>query len=243
MAQTNNQSKLKEKKGEQTPIKLEDLAYIREIFMEFSDNKQTISYKRIEPLLKNLGINIIESELLMLLERLDQRCNRDMIPFPDFIRALDQTIQSVHKEDECRSTFKVLDVAQDGTIDMNDIQTVLHNMGHNCSERELDQLLKVVQVGNNRRINYEAFESLVKEKLSQLPDVPVAVKPSSELSQPQIKSTVTTKSSVIQVVPASRSNSTRKDSVKKSLSKRLQNGSSSQRSKTRVETTKSSKSK
>merc|ERR1719168_559643 len=99
-------------------------AEFKEAFDEFDkDGSGTISTKELLGVMRSMGQNPTEDELLALVMEVD--INGDgTIDFDEFLGMMKQKANEADQESDLREAFKIFDKDKDGYIDLKELKTV-----------------------------------------------------------------------------------------------------------------------
>ncbi|KAJ8309339.1 hypothetical protein KUTeg_014213 [Tegillarca granosa] len=166
----------------------------RETFNLFDDDGGgTISTDELGEVMKRLGQNPSKRELDDLIAEVDQDGNGE-VDFDEFLQLMAKKLKGMDIEEEIREAFKVFDTQESGkikfrqafelfdedgggTIDADELGTVMRSLGENPTEEELAELImevdedeflgmmaKKLKDGTSEEAIREAFQIFDKEK-------------------------------------------------------------------------------
>mmetsp|Transcript_30605 Transcript_30605/g.39246 ORF Transcript_30605/g.39246 Transcript_30605/m.39246 type:complete len:144 (+) Transcript_30605:251-682(+) len=136
----------------------EQLAELKEAFCLFDkDSDGAITPKELSAVLRSLGMNLTEAELLDIINVVDAD-GRGTIDFHGFITIMSKRNREIDSEEEILEAFKVLDKDGNGVIRATEVRFVLTNFG--LSDGEVDEL----NIDDNGSINYEEFVKMMMSK-------------------------------------------------------------------------------
>lgn len=79
-----------------------------------------------------------------------------MLDYSDFLDAYAKHFTSKKNEErEIREAFRVFDRNDNGTIDANELKIIVTTKGERLSESEAKSLIKIAEVDNQGKIDYE----------------------------------------------------------------------------------------
>ena len=128
-------------------------------------------------LLRSLGHNPSERELADVLdpEGLDVRVGRFQRPvqewrfyldFDNFLKLMGLLKPPWGPEEEkaeLRGAFKALDQDGDGFLSASELRNVLTSMGEPLTDKEVDEMFRLVDINNDGKLNFEEFYEMTKQ--------------------------------------------------------------------------------
>ncbi|ESP03377.1 hypothetical protein LOTGIDRAFT_137402, partial [Lottia gigantea] len=135
------------------------ISEIRELFRIFDKNHDnTISSNELGKVLKCMGMQMSDEEIGMYMEELDKEGN-GRIEYREFHSFMQEELKKAedpaHREQAVRSAFKVFDKESDGLIELSEFKSTMKTLGEPLTDEELDDMLKIVNVTEDGKINYE----------------------------------------------------------------------------------------
>ncbi|XP_023338541.1 neo-calmodulin [Eurytemora carolleeae] len=136
-------------------------AEFKEAFDEFDkDGSGTISTKELLGVMRSMGQNPTEDELLALVMEVD--LNGDgTIDFPEFLEMMKQKSSEADQEADLKEAFKIFDRDKDGFIDMKELKKVANMLGAMLSKEEVDDFMKEADVDGNGKLDYDEFVKMM----------------------------------------------------------------------------------
>lgn len=136
-------------------------AEFKEAFDEFDkDGSGTISTKELLGVMRSMGQNPTEDELLALVMEVD--LNGDgTIDFPEFLEMMKQKSSEADQEADLKEAFKIFDRDKDGFIDMKELKKVANMLGAMLSKEEVDEFMKEADVDGNGKLDYDEFVKMM----------------------------------------------------------------------------------
>lgn len=69
---------------------------------------------------------------------------------------------------ECQDVFSMFDKDGDGTIDAEELHTVMRSLGQDPSEAEIKQLIETVDLDKNGTIEFEEFCTMIADRQQRI---------------------------------------------------------------------------
>lgn len=137
---------------------------IKEAFQVFDkDNDGFITIKELATVMRSLGHNPTETELLDLIQQYD-RDGSGTIDFAEFFELMTKKMKDVELEEELIETFKVLDRDGNGLLSGHELKAVLGVVGIVLTDAEIDDLIKQADIDCDGVINYQEFVKMMSAK-------------------------------------------------------------------------------
>jgi len=136
-------------------------AEFKEAFDEFDkDGSGTISTKELLGVMRSMGQNPTEDELLALVMEVD--LNGDgTIDFPEFLEMMKQKSSEADQEADLKEAFKIFDRDKDGFIDMKELKKVANMLGATLSKEEVDEFMREADIDGNGKLDYDEFVKMM----------------------------------------------------------------------------------
>jgi len=145
------------------PMNRDDLliAEFKEAFNEFDkDGSGTISTKELLSVMRSMGQNPTEDELLALVMEVD--INGDgTIDFEEFLGMMKQKANEADQESDLREAFKIFDRDKDGFIDLKELKTVATMLGSMLTKEEVEEFMREADVDGNGKLDYDEFVKMM----------------------------------------------------------------------------------
>merc|ERR1719288_697635 len=135
---------------------------LKEAFDEFDkDGSGTITTKELLPVLRSIGQNPTEDEILGLVIEYD--VNGDgTIDFDEFIEMMSRhTAETVDQTAEMKEAFKIFDRDGNGYIDFKELKTVITRMGEPLSDKEAEEIFRVADLNGDGKLDYDEFVQMI----------------------------------------------------------------------------------
>lgn len=145
----------------------EELKEYRQVFDMFdADRSGAIGLEELERAIMNLGMDLKQIDVEMLMKEADKRGNQQ-IDFDEFCEVMKATSEKTQSWNEViKECFKVFDRNESGSISRDDFEFVLSELGEIRNIKLIDDLFKEYDVDNDGFIDFDEFAYLVKEYLT-----------------------------------------------------------------------------
>jgi len=136
-------------------------AEFKEAFDEFDkDGSGTISTRELLGVMRSMGQNPTEDELLALVMEVD--INGDgTIDFQEFLGMMKQKANEADQESDLKEAFKIFDRDKDGYIDMKELKKVANMLGATLTKEEVDEFMREADVDGNGKLDYDEFVKMI----------------------------------------------------------------------------------
>ena len=144
-----------------TNLSKEQIAEFREAFDIFDyDGDGCITIKELGIVMRSLGQNISEKELIEMIIELDE--NGDgVIEFKEFLFLMTRKMKKALTENEFLEAFKDFDKDGNGLISSHEFRIVMTRLGHNLSEEQIEEMIREADEDYDGFINYEEFSKML----------------------------------------------------------------------------------
>lgn len=143
-------------------FKEQDIDEFRECFYLFARSGQITSLDELTVIMRSLGLSPTIQELTNYLKKKGGKMS-----FADFLEIMHQHSKVENLPDEVIDAFKASDMLHKGTVPAKQLRHLLQNWGEGLSYREVDNIFREANVGNNGVIRYADF---VKIACAPVPD-------------------------------------------------------------------------
>lgn len=126
------------------------------------DGDGTIKSKEVGTVMRALGLNPTESEVVDLLNEVDE--GNGLIDFPEFLVIMARMVDDGDDESELLEAFRNFDKERTKKISMDVFRNVVMNMGEKINEDELNEFIESVDLDPHGDIEYEELVKLILTK-------------------------------------------------------------------------------
>ena len=146
----------------------QQIAEYKEAFNAFDKNGDgTITGAELEEIIKSLGLNPSKDEVRDMLNELDVD-QSGSIDFTEFVTLMAKQSQGKETEEELLEAFKVFDKDGNGNISATELKTVMHNLGENLSDADIEEMIREADLDGDGEINYNEFVKMMKSDKEKL---------------------------------------------------------------------------
>ena len=133
------------------------IAEFKQAFDEFDkDGSGAISTKELLGVMRSMGQNPTEDELLALVMEVD--INGDgTLDFPEFLEMMKQKANEGNQSDDLKEAFRIFDQDRDGYIDMKELKKVTMMLGTMLTKEEVAEFMGEADVDGNGKLDYNEF--------------------------------------------------------------------------------------
>ena len=124
------------------------------------DGDGSISTHELATVMRSLGMNPTNQELIQLIEEVDADGN-GTLDFTEFLTLMNQNMKEAVTKEELMDTFRVLDLDGNGEITAVELRHVLTSIGEKLTEKEMDGLILEADVDGDGTINFEEFANMM----------------------------------------------------------------------------------
>ena len=127
------------------------------------DGDGTITTKELGTVMRSLGQNPTEAELMDMINEVDADGN-GTIDFPEFLTMMARKMKDTDSEEEILEAFKVFDKDGNGFISAAELRHIMTNLGEKLTDEEVDEMIREADVDGDGQINYEEFVKMMMSK-------------------------------------------------------------------------------
>ena len=142
----------------------EQIAEFKEAFSLFDkDGDGTITTKELGTVMRSLGQNPTEAELMDMIHEVDADGN-GTIDFPEFLTMMARKMKDTDSAEEIKEAFKVFDKDGNGFISAAELRHIMTNLGEKLTDEEVDEMIREADVDGDGQINYDEFVDMMMSK-------------------------------------------------------------------------------
>ncbi|KAL7480051.1 hypothetical protein ACHAW6_005760 [Cyclotella cf. meneghiniana] len=153
----------------------EQIAEFKEAFSLFDkDGDGTITTKELGTVMRSLGQNPTEAELMDMINEVGLSFVFDILPidsdgngtidFPEFLTMMARKMKDTDSEEEILEAFKVFDKDGNGFISAAELRHIMTNLGEKLTDEEVDEMIREADIDGDGQINYEEFVKMMMSK-------------------------------------------------------------------------------
>jgi len=126
-------------------------------------NLGTITTKELGTVMRSLGQNPTEAELMDMIQEIDADGSGN-IDFPEFLTMMARKMKDTDSEEEILEAFKVFDKDGNGFISAAELRHIMTNLGEKLTDEEVDEMIREADIDGDGQINYEEFVKMMMSK-------------------------------------------------------------------------------
>jgi len=132
-------------------------AEFKEAFDEFDkDGSGTISTKELLQVMRSIGQNPTEDEILELVMESD--LNGDgTIDFQEFLEMMKRKSSETDQTEALKEAFKIFDKNRNGYIEARELRAVTTTLGQTLSDEEFNEFWQEADQNHDGKLDYEEF--------------------------------------------------------------------------------------
>lgn len=123
------------------------------------DGDGTIKSKEVGTVMRALGLNPSESEVIDLVNEVDE--GNGLIDFPEFLVIMARKADDIDAQTELLESFRNFDKDGSKKISMEVFKNIVMNMGEKINEDELNEFIDAVDFDPHADIEYEELVKLI----------------------------------------------------------------------------------
>merc|ERR1711992_416621 len=148
----------------QSMSELQRLEFKQEFDKVKKDGSGTITTKELLPILRSIGQNPTEDEILNLV--IEYGVNGDgTIDFDEFLDMMKKVSKDLDQTVEIREAFKIFDRDGNGYIDSKELKQVVTRMGHVLTSAEADEFMKEADLDGDGKLDYNEFVAMMMQSI------------------------------------------------------------------------------
>lgn len=142
----------------------DQLNELKEAFAIYDlDGDGSISTRELGLVMRALGLNPTEAEILNFISALD--IDKDgKLSFEEFAPLMSEKIKEIDSENDIVGAFKVFDIEGKGFITAHELRHVMTNLGEKLTEKEVNEMVREADIDGDGVINYEDFVKTMMSK-------------------------------------------------------------------------------
>lgn len=134
---------------------------LRAIFDYYDvDGNGAISIKELGDMMKSLGKDVTESELLDLMEEID-RDGTGSISFDEFQAMSRKFVTDDPKPEELEQIFRMFDSSCTGYFTATNLKTLINLLGEEATDDDINEMINIADVDNDGKVSEEDFITLM----------------------------------------------------------------------------------
>jgi len=133
------------------------------VLIIFLNKTGTITTKELGTVMRSLGQNPTEAELVDMIQEIDADGN-GTVDFPEFLTMMARKMKDTDSEEEILEAFKVFDKDGNGFISAAELRHIMTNLGEKLTDEEVDEMIREADVDGDGQINYEEFVKMMMSK-------------------------------------------------------------------------------
>ena len=150
--------------GDNSYLSEETKADYMDAFNMFDTNHDgTINSQKMGEIMRKLGINPTEQQLLQLIENVSKSGNKK-ITFDDFVDLMEQRNKEDDNEVEIINAFRIFDKENNGLISNEELFHIIRTFGETLTDKEIEDIISEADVDGDGYINYEEFVRMMTAK-------------------------------------------------------------------------------
>ena len=139
----------------------EKIAEFRTAFGLFDkEGTNKLSIKELTSALTFLKLEPQEKDVKEMLKKVDKD-GKGNIGFTEFLELLYDKMNDDDPKSQMMETFRIFDRDGNGFVSKSDLKEVMHFLGEDLNEDELDEIIKDWDEDGDGQLNYEEFETLM----------------------------------------------------------------------------------
>jgi len=149
---------------EEWQLNPEQVAEFKEVFMLFDkDEDGVITFPEVIMVMKSLGQRPSDEELLEMVRDVSEDKMYDTIEFNEFLQMMSKQQRKGLSQDTLKDAFRIFDKDDDGFISVEELRSIMKNLGDKMTDEELDEMLDTADTKHDGLINYSEFVMLLSK--------------------------------------------------------------------------------
>ena len=142
----------------------EKIAEFRCAFELFDKNHdELISYEELATVMRNLGQNPSEEDLMGMIKEVDSNDNGS-VDFNEFLSLMVNKMKDNDSEEEMQEAFRIFDKEGCGYITKKNLKEVMAHLGENLTNEEIDDIIREYCSDHSENLTYEDFKNMMNYK-------------------------------------------------------------------------------
>jgi len=139
----------------------EEIAGFEDAFALFDkDGDGTITITELGTVLESLGQKRTPAELKTMFDEVDTDGN-GTIDFEEFVAMMAGHMDDTSLEEELGDAFKLFDKDGDGQISAAELKAILHSLGQELPDSDIEDMLREADIEGDGQISYEEFKEMM----------------------------------------------------------------------------------
>eukprot|EP00918_Siedleckia_nematoides_P051186 GHVU01112025.1.p1 GENE.GHVU01112025.1~~GHVU01112025.1.p1 ORF type:complete len:158 (+),score=39.70 GHVU01112025.1:131-604(+) len=124
--------------------------------------KGHIRFKDLTSVMRSLGVNPTESEIIDIMNEIDIDANGS-IELQEFIKIMQDHMRSLDTAEEIKKVFRVYDKDGNGFLNADELKYMMTSMCSSITDEEVDEMLKHADIDGDGQLNYQEFIKMLVE--------------------------------------------------------------------------------
>lgn len=125
-----------------------------------TDGDNFISAKELSNVIENTGQSVSQEDLREMIREVDEDGD-GLINFDEFLDLMESKMKDNDSEEELMEAFKLFDKNSNNLVSKNEIKQVMHMLGENLSQDEIEDLMMQFDQDRDGFLNYEEFKKMM----------------------------------------------------------------------------------
>lgn len=124
------------------------------------DGDGTITTKELGTVMRSLGQNPSEEQLLEMITEVDAD-GSGTIDFQEFLLMMSKQFLEKDTEEDLRETFEALDKDGNGFLSAFELRQILQTLGINLSDEEVFEMVAEADIDGDGKVNFEEYMTIL----------------------------------------------------------------------------------
>ena len=124
------------------------------------DRDGAINNKELGTVMRNLGQNPSEEELIQMIKEIDLDGN-GVIDFNEFLYLMVKKMKGNDTEEELLEAFKVFDRDGNGYVTSHELRNVLTSLCEGTSPEEVEEMIREADIDGDGQVDYQEFVKMM----------------------------------------------------------------------------------